>query len=369
MLCASGDNLASPPAAKSPVRLLLVDDSVVIRTLVSSWIEAEPDLELAGVAADGAEAVRVLAGVQADICILDLEMPVMGGLDAIPRLLRLRPDLKVLVVSRLARDGGAATLRALEAGAADCLAKPAAGAQGGADAFRRQLLEKARTLARTSPAPAPQARGRKSSRPPRLRPLRDRFEPPELIAIAASTGGPTVLRQLLQGLPASLEQPIVMVQHMPAAFVELLAVQLSKVSPIPVAVACDGERLQRGRAWLAPGDHHLRIVRKGEQLIAQLDDGPPENFCRPAADVLFRSLAQACGRRSLAVVLTGMGRDGWAGASNIVRAGGNVIAQDEATSVVWGMPGAVVEAGLASVVGPAERLARAVAAIARGEAP
>ena len=354
--------------AKAPVRILLVDDSVVIRTLVASWIEAEPGFELAGVAADGAEAQRVLAGVHADVCFLDLEMPVMNGVEAIPRLLRLRPDLKVLAVSRAMRDVKELGLKAVAAGAADCVTKPNASDLGGAESFRRQLFEKARTLVRPSEPAAAEA-GRRASRAPRLRLAPAQIERPQLIAVAASTGGPTALRQLLQGLPADLAQPVVIVQHMPAAFIELLAVQLEKPSKIPVAVAREGEQLRPGRAWLAPGDHHLRVRRKGALFYAELDDGPPENFCRPAADVLFRSVAEACGSRALAVVLTGMGRDGSAGAAEIVRAGGAVLAQDEASSVVWGMPGAVVEAGLASVVGPAERLAEAVRAIVQGERP
>jgi two-component system chemotaxis response regulator CheB len=353
--------------AKSPVRVLLVDDSVVIRTLVASWIEAEPDFELAGVAADGAEAQRVLAGTQVDVCVLDLEMPVMSGLDAIPRLLRLRPDLKVLAASRKTRDEAALNLKALDAGAADCLAKPNASDVGGAETFRRQLFEKARALARTADPGGPAAVRRPAR--PRPRPATGHIEIPALIAVAASTGGPTALRQLLQGLPDDLAQPVVIVQHMPAAFIELLAVQLTKSSKIPVTVARDGELLRPGRAFLSPGDRHLRVRRKGALLYAELDDGPPEAFCRPAANVLFRSVAEACGGRSIAIVLTGMGRDGAVGAAELARAGATILAQDEASSVVWGMPGAIVEAGLASVIGSADRLAHAVGAIVQGERP
>jgi two-component system chemotaxis response regulator CheB len=356
------------PAPRPPIRVLLVDDSVVIRTLVASWIEAEPEFELAGVAGDGAEAQRVLAGVQADVCVLDLEMPVMNGIDAIPRLLRLRPDLKVLAASRATRDGAALNLKALDAGAADCLPKPNASDLGGAETFRRQLFDKARALARPA-EPAATATGRRPPRAPRLRLSTSRVEAPDVVAVAASTGGPTALRQLLQALPGELNRPVVIVQHMPASFIELLAVQLTKASRIPVAVARDGEQLRPGRALLAPGDRHLRVRRKGALLYAELDDGPPENFCRPSANVLFRSLAEACGARALAVVLTGMGRDGSAGAAEMARAGAMVLAQDEASSVVWGMPGAVVEAGLASVVGPAERLGQAIDALMRGGRP
>ena len=357
----------------SPLRLFLVDDSLVIRTLVASWIEAEPDLELAGVAADGAQAVQMLAGVQADVCILDLEMPVMGGLEALPKLLRLRPNMKVLIASRLTLVGADASLRALEAGAAECLAKPSAKDPTGAETFRRDLLVKARTLGRAAAAAAavaaPAGRAGRPTHAPPLRALASRIETIEILAVAASTGGPPALRQFLQGLSADLGAPVVIVQHMPAAFVDLLAVQLTKTSPFQVVVAQANMALEPGLAYLAPGDQHLRVARRGGQLVAELDQGPPENYCRPAADVLFRSVAKACGAHVLGVVLTGMGRDGWAGSEAIVRAGGLVLAQDEASSVVWGMPGAVVEAGLASVVGRVDRLAEAVRKLAKGEAP
>ena len=365
---------AAPSDAKAvrrPIRVLVVDDSTVVRTLVSSWIEAEAGFELAGVAADGAEAVRVLGGIDADVCILDLDMPVMGGMDAIPRLLRLRPELKILVASRLVERGQEAGLKAVAAGAADYLAKPAASRPGGADWFRRELLTRARALAQAAAAPVPRrATPAPDGRaPPRPRSLQSLREPPELFAVAASTGGPPVLRELLLGLEAPLAQPVVIVQHMPAAFIELLAAQLTKGSNIPVAVARDGETLRPGGVWLAPGDHHLRVERREGRLVAALDQSPPENFCRPAADVLFRSAAKVCGARSVAVVLTGMGRDGWAGASAISSAGGVILAQDEGSSVVWGMPGAVVGSGLASLVGPVDRLAAAVRRLSLGDPP
>lgn len=349
-----------------PVRVLVVDDSMVIRTLVSSWIVAEPGFELAGVAADGADAVRVLGGVDADVCILDLEMPGMGGIEAIPRLLRLRPDLKILIASRMVQRGPEAGLKAIAAGAADFLAKPSTNDVGGTDAFRREILARARTLALASHAPPRAATppGR-----PRLLHRSGAIGAPELVVVAASTGGPPALTDLLKGLHGDLSQPMLIVQHMPTAFIELLATQLTKASAIPVSVARDGEALQPGRAWLAPGDSHLRVERREGRLHASLDQSPPENFCRPAADVLFRSAAQACGARTVAVVLTGMGRDGLAGASAISSAGGVILAQDEDSSVVWGMPGAVVGSGLVSVVGPVGRLAMAVRSLSQGEAP
>lgn len=362
--------LRSPKATGRPIRVLVVDDSMVIRTLVSSWIGAEPGFELAGVARDGAEAVSVLGGVEADVCILDLEMPGMGGIEAIPRLLRLRPELKILVASRLVQRGPEAGLKAIEAGAADYIAKPSTNDVGGTDAFRREILARARSLAVANPPPRSGAAA-PSPAPARPR-LAQRSGPvpaPEVVVVAASTGGPPVLQELLKSLPGGLAQPILIVQHMPAAFIDLLAVQLSKASAIPVSVAREGEALTAGGVWLAPGDQHLRVEKREGRLYVRLDQSPPENFCRPAADVLFRSAAKACGAHVVAVVLTGMGRDGLAGASAISAAGGVILAQDEGSSVVWGMPGAVVGSGLVSVVGPVGRLATAVRRLSHGEEP
>ena len=363
--------LRAPKPIGRPVRVLVVDDSMVIRTLVSNWISSEAGFELAGVAADGAAAVRVLGGVEADVCILDLDMPVMSGIEAIPRLLRLRPELKILVASRLVQRGPEAGLKAIEAGAADYIAKPSTNDVGGADAFRREILGRARSLALTSVPPPPSSARRTSAAPARPHPScrSGPLEAPELIVVAASTGGPPALQDLLKGLRDDLAQPILIVQHMPAAFIELLAAQLTKASGVRVSVARDGEALPAGRAWLAPGDQHLKVEKRDGRLYSRLTQSPPENFCRPAADVLFRSAAEACGVRAVAVVLTGMGRDGLAGASAISSAGGVIVAQDEATSVVWGMPGAVVGSGLASVIGPVGRLAVAVRRLSQGEAP
>ena len=359
-------NRPEPHAGK--VRLMLVDDSMVIRTLVARWIELEPDFELTGVAADGAEAVQMLPGLQADVCILDLEMPVMGGLEALPRLLRLRPELKVLIASRLTRAGAEATLRAMEAGAADCLPKPKAADPHGSEIFRRDLLAKARALARSeNKATSPRA-SRPAARS-RLRPQGSRLEPIEVMVVAASTGGPLALRSFLQGLDRDLRAPVLVVQHMPEAFIELLADQLTKISPLPVSVAADGQFLDPRRVYLAPGGRHLRLIREGVRLRARLGDEPAENYCRPAADALFRSAAEICGSKVLAVVLTGMGQDGCKGASAIVKAGGTVLAQDEESSVVWGMPGAVAAAGLATEIAPVERLAEMARALAAGRKP
>jgi len=351
----------------------VVDDSVVVRGLVTRWLQDQPDLEFVGSAADGAQAIRKLADIEADVCLLDIEMPVMGGLEALPHLLRLRPGLKVLIVSRLTQRGAEVALRALELGAADYLAKPEASRLGGADAFREELFAKARALGPSggetvieadfeSPMTSPEP-------PAGLRPLPANLPRPDLLVIGASTGGPQALRLFLHELGPAWPTPIVIVQHMPAAFTSLLAAHLDKPAGLSVQMAVHGRVLSPGVAHVAPGDFHLRVREKAGVMIAALDQGPEENFCRPAVDVLFRSAAEAFGARVLGVVLTGMGKDGVNGAAAIARAGGAVMAQDKDSSVVWGMPGAVIKAGWASVECPIEGLARAAKAIMRGERP
>ncbi len=364
------DEPAKKPGVDRRHRIFLVDDSGVVRTLMARWIEAEPDLVLVGVASDGAEAIRALGRAEADVCVLDLEMPVLGGLDALPRLLELRPNMKVLVCSRLSQRGAEVTLRALQAGAADYLSKPAAGDRSAADNFRRDLVAKARMLAR-SRGRAAKLDALRPSTPanPRTRPALAAPCRPEILALGASTGGPNALSSFLKALNGEWQTPIVIVQHMPKVFLDMFAAQLEKASPFKAICATHGMRLEKGRIYLAPGDVHLKIARDGTDFVAQHDTGPAENYCRPAVDVLFRSVAAVCGTASLGVVFTGMGRDGCQGADAIVKAGGLVLAQDEASSVVWGMPGAVVDAGLAEFVGPADALAAAVKSIGAGRRP
>lgn len=355
-------------------RVFVVDDSVVVRGLLARWLAEEPDLEAAGSAADGVQAIRKLVQANADICVLDLEMPVMGGLEALPHLLSLQPKLKILIASRLTKRGAEITLRALELGAADYVAKPEASGLGGADAFRRELFEKARALAgdpggEPTPDATPSAPTLEPISSQVRRALPAQLHRPEILVVGASTGGPQALRLFLQNMGASWPTPIVMVQHMPATFTDLLASHLAKGTSLSVVTAVDGMPMLAGRAYLAPGDFHLRFERQGETIVARLDQGPSENYCRPSVDVLFRSAAETFREAALAVVLTGMGRDGLAGSAAIARAGGVILAQDEESSVVWGMPGAVAKAGWASVVGDLEHLALAARALSRCERP
>jgi two-component system chemotaxis response regulator CheB len=342
-------------AARPPVRVMVVDDSAVIRGMLGRWLEAEPDLALVGVAGSAEEALRRLETCAADVCVLDVEMPGMSGIEALPRLLAARPAMRVVMASALTTAGAAVSLRALDQGAADCLAKPSARDPEGAAAFRRELVSRLRALgpsaaAATQAAPPPR-------RPARLRPT------PDLLAIGCSTGGPPALTRVLGAVAPWLRVPVAVVQHMPATFTPILARNLAAATGLDVREAEHEGPLAPRSVVIAPGGRHLRLERRRDRLVALLDDAPPVNFCRPSVDPLFESAADACGERLAAVVLTGMGADGRDGARAVARRGGLVVAQDQATSVVWGMPGAVVEAGLADVVAPLDRIADALAEV------
>jgi len=339
---------------------MIVDDSAVARGLMARWIGEDPDLECVGSAADGAQALSRIAACDPEVVVLDLEMPVMGGLEALPRLIAAKPSVRVVIASTLTQRGASAALRALELGASDCLGKPGAGL-GGAESYRSDLLRKLRGLApRSALIAAP-------SWP--LRPFPTRLRRPEVLLVGASTGGPQALGALLAGLGPDWAPPILVVQHMPAAFTAVLAESLGRVANRPSVEAADGMTLQPGRIHLAPGDFHLRVARGGDGPRLALDQGAPVNFCRPAVDPLFSSAAAVFGERALGVILTGMGMDGCVGARALTAAGGVVLAQDEGSSVVWGMPGATARAGLASLIKPVPALAEAVRKLGRGERP
>jgi two-component system chemotaxis response regulator CheB len=349
------------------IRVLVVDDSAIVRRVVTEELEAQPGIEVAGVAATGRIALERAAQLKPDLIILDIEMPEMDGLNALTLLRQTHPQTPVVMFSSLTELGAAATLEALARGASDFFAKPRG--VGG--------LEASRALIRTELVPAIRAlcvrkfRGATAgempvaptaSKPP-VAPQTKRSRPSastarvDVLAIGASTGGPNALAELFAALPAHLAVPIVVVQHMPPLFTQLLAERLTKNSPIPTLEAKSGMRLEPGKAWIAPGDFHLVVVREHSQTVVTVHQESPENACRPAVDPLFRSVANVYGQHSLAVILTGMGQDGLRGCEAIRAAGGQVLAQDEATSVVWGMPGAVVRAGLADNVLPLPMLA------------
>ncbi len=330
------------------IRILVVDDAVVLRRVVAEELNADPALEVVGAAANGKIALARLPQVNPDIVILDVEMPELDGLATLREIRKAYPKLPVIMFSSLTERGAEATLDALALGATDYFAKPAAGSPDASlRVIRDELIPEIKALC-----------GRGGDRaeplvvlpPPASGPVR--AAPVEVVAIGTSTGGPNALAELFAGLPAEFPVPVVVVQHMPPVFTRLLAERLSAGSPVKVEEGRSGEPLRPGRAWIAPGDYHMIVVRAGTQTRVLVHQDPPENSCRPAADVLFRSVARTFGPAALAVVLTGMGQDGLRGCEAIRDAGGQVITQDEATSVVWGMPGFVARAGLADRVLP-----------------
>ncbi|MGZ3699998.1 MAG: chemotaxis-specific protein-glutamate methyltransferase CheB [Bdellovibrionota bacterium] len=326
------------------IRVLVVDDSAVFRKFWSRALQNEPEIEVVGQAEDGLLAVEFLRANPVDIAILDLEMPRLDGLGAIPRMLTVNPGLRIIIASALTTPGSQAAIEALSIGASDYITKPSA--QVGADSGERvvqDLVSKIHALRSRWPSAAPLLLRARAPRPfPNF--------PPRAIVIGSSTGGPAALGKLLHDLPSHVHTPILITQHMPPYFLQALAERLSKDSDRRCSLAVHGELVLPRRVYLAPGDHHLQLSGSSRELRISLNQSEPENFCRPAVDPLFASAAIHLGAGVLAVVLTGMGEDGRRGSERIVEAGGVVLAQDEASSVVWGMPGAVAKAGLASQV-------------------
>jgi two-component system chemotaxis response regulator CheB len=348
-------------AAGGRLRVMLCDDSVTARGALARVLQSDPDIEVVARVGDGRQALAALdaapAASRAEVILLDLEMPVMDGMTALPLILRREPKPIVIVASALTQRGASATMEALRAGASDYLPKPGAAGGGLADpGFRAELLAKVKGWARMGQ--------RKAARPvvvPRVaRPVAAGARP-RVICVGSSTGGPQALAAFIKRLPRQLPVPMLVVQHMPAGFTAMLARHLDTLGGPRVAEAAGGEVLKPGQVLLAPGERHLLVRAEGESLVTQLSDAPPENFCRPAVDPTLRSIVAAVGGRAQAVILTGMGHDGLAGCKALAAAGGAVWAQDEASSVVWGMPGAVAKAGLAAELAPPEALAEALA--------
>ena len=337
-----------------PAQVLVVDDSAVVRKLVTTALSGHPEINVVGTASNGAIALARIPQLNPDVVTLDINMPEMDGLQALVEIRRLYPRLPVIMFSVLTETGAAATIQALAAGASDYLTKPSTpeSLTAAMEQIERELTEKILCLTGrevTGPAVV--------SPPLRLRERRwPGVQPVEVLAIGCSTGGPTALGEVLRHLPADMPVPVLIVQHMPPLFTRFLAERLSVESELKVCEAEDGQPLQAGEAYIAPGDYHMTVVGKGRDRIVELNREPPENSCRPAVDVLFRSVAHAYGAGTLAVVLTGMGSDGARGAAHIREAGGEVIVQDKESSVVWGMPGSVVEAGVADTICPLAQL-------------
>jgi two-component system chemotaxis response regulator CheB len=340
------------------IRVLIVDDSVVIRRLLTDILGQEPGVEVVGSAANGKIALMKLPQLNPDLVTLDVEMPEMDGLETLPHLRKAYPKLPVIMFSTLTERGAGATLDALARGATDYVAKPAnvGSVSAGIQSVRDQLVPKILALCPQPPTIGSTAFATVVRRP--TTPIgQSRLQRVDAVCVGCSTGGPQALGVLLRGLPDNFPTPIAVVQHMPPVFTQHLAQRLNQDCAIAVREAQDGDRLEAGLALIAPGDFHMSLVRQGTRIVAKLHQGPPENSCRPAVDVLFRTAAAAYGPGCLGVVLTGMGQDGLRGSEALVYAGGNVLTQDQSTSVVWGMPRAVAEAGLARSVLPLAQLA------------
>ncbi|HMM92742.1 protein-glutamate methylesterase/protein-glutamine glutaminase [Bradyrhizobium sp.] len=370
----------SPPpvsARQDKLRVMVVDDSVVIRGMISRWIGAEPDMEVSASLRTGLDAVNQLERIKPDVAVLDIEMPELDGISALPKLLAKKRDLVIIMASTLTRRNAEISFKALSLGAADYIPKPESTREAtAAETFHHDLIQKIRHLGArarrraspaASPSPAPVLdRVREVSPQPAAAPVaqlslaRRPFSvlAPRVLLIGSSTGGPQALMALVADIGPVIDRfPVLITQHMPPTFTTILAEHLARASRRPAHEAVDGEMIKPGRIYLAPGGRHMRVVRHGADAVIALDDGPPVNFCKPAVDPLFNSAIEIWQGGIMSVILTGMGSDGMRGGKDIVAAGGSVIAQDEATSVVWGMPGAAANAGICAAVLPLNQIA------------
>ncbi|WP_298106385.1 chemotaxis response regulator protein-glutamate methylesterase [Bradyrhizobium sp.] len=365
---------APGPVQQEPLRVMLVDDSVVIRGMISRWLGSEPDIVVAAALRTGREAVNQLERINPDIAVLDIEMPELDGISALPLLLAKKRNLIVIMASTLTRRNAEVSFKALSLGASDYIPKPESTREASAaEIFRHDLVRKIRHLgakvrrashptAAPSLAPASGPMRETVARAPVASPpvVRRSFstQNPRVLLIGSSTGGPQALMSVVAEIGPVIDRfPVLITQHMPPTFTTILAEHLARSSHRPAREAVDGEAVKAGHIYLAPGGRHMRVARHGTEAVIALDDGPPVNFCKPAVDPLFASAVEVWQGSILAVILTGMGSDGMRGGKDIVAAGGSVIAQDEATSVVWGMPGAAVHAGICSAVLPLNQIA------------
>ena len=342
------------------IRVLLADDSVVVRRMVTDALSADPQIQIVGAAANGKIALAKIPQVNPEIVILDVEMPEMDGLVTLEHIRKTYPSLPVIMYSTLTQRGAEATLDALAKGATDYVTKPSnvGSAAQALERIRTELIPKikaicSRVMGGAFPSPLPTLVASEVSARPSGPRIEERID---VVAIGVSTGGPNALADLIPTLPANFPVPLVIVQHMPPVFTRLLAERLAARSQIAVAEGQAGAVLKPGCAWIAPGDFHMIVESDRDQVKLRTHQGPPENSCRPAADVLIRSVAEVYQPHALAVVLTGMGQDGLRGCERIRELGGQVLVQDQATSVVWGMPGFVANAGLADKILPLDQL-------------
>jgi two-component system, chemotaxis family, protein-glutamate methylesterase/glutaminase len=379
---------------REPIRVMVVDDAVVVRGLLSRWIDEEPGLEVVASLRTGREAVDQLERTNPDVVILDVEMPDLDGISALPLLLEKKRDLVVIMASTLTRRNAEVSLKALSLGAADYIPKPetSRGVTTSTE-FRRDVIEKIRQLGARrrriadprarAPAAQPGTGARTEARtgaaapvsapahavpgqPIKLRPFA--LTPPRVLLIGSSTGGPQALTNVMAHLGKVIDAaPVLITQHMPPTFTTILAEHLTRASGRPAHEGQEGEQILAGHIYVAPGGRHMQVARQNGHAVIALDDGPLVNFCKPAVDPLFSSAAKMWGSSILALILTGMGSDGTKGAGEIVGGGGSVVAQDEATSVVWGMPGAAAHAGVCSAVLPLDQIAPKIVRLFAGE--
>jgi two-component system chemotaxis response regulator CheB len=337
------------------IRVLIVDDSVVIRRLVTHALEEEPALEVVGFASNGSIGLARIPQLNPDVITLDIEMPEMDGLEMLRELRKQYPLIRVVMFSTLTERGADMTLQALALGADDYVAK--ASNAGSLDrsmaALRAELVPKIKQFFLLTGTSSPTAQPAPAHVPSISKPpVRGMALKRKVLAIGVSTGGPTALSKIIPEFPADFPLPILIVQHMPPLFTRLLAERLQSATRLEVEEAAEGSVVAAGKILIAPGDYHMQVRNGGAQTVITLDQSPPENSCRPAVDVLFRSVANVYGGSAVSAILTGMGQDGLRGIEALKAKGAYVIAQDEESSVVWGMPGAVVGAGLADCVAP-----------------
>lgn len=367
-----------------PYRVMLVDDSSVIRGLMSRWLSADPEIEVVASAANGQVAVGSIERTNPEIVVLDIEMPVMDGLTALPLILEANPNIQVLMSSTLTSKNAKASLQAMALGAADYVPKPTTNREViSSQSFQSEIVEKIKVLAKSKRKQLGltpyRGSGNLSARPVQLATVENKppinthsqtvkasSEIPKIIAVGSSTGGPQALLSFVNSLKDSLTVPVVITQHMPATFTKILAAHLMKATALECQEGVDGMRLEPGKVYIAPGDHHMMVEKRNGQYVIKLSDEPPENFCRPAVDPMFRSVAKEYGPEALGVILTGMGQDGLKGSKLIVEEGGTILAQNEETSVVWGMPGAVSNAGICSAVLPLSEMGSKVQRLLKG---
>src|SRR3954447_15348661 len=379
MSVALTSSTAPASSRQEPLRVMVVDDSVVIRGLISRWIASEPDMVVAASLRTGLDAVNQLERINPDVAVLDIEMPELDGISALPLMLAKKRNLIIIMASTLTRRNAEISFKALALGASDYIPKPeSTRVATAADIFHHDLIQKIRSLGAKlrrkglAPSPALDRMRELSPRTAMANPdlLRRAFgtQAPRALLIGASTGGPQALMTLVAQLGPVIDRfPVLITQHMPPTFTTILAEHLARSSHRPAHEGVDGEIVKVGQIYLAPGGRHMRVARQGAEAVIALDDGAPVNFCKPAVDPLFTSAIDVWQGGVLALVLTGMGSDGMRGGKEIVAAGGSVVAQDEVSSVVWGMPGAAAHAGICAAVLPLDQIAAKLVRLFSGD--